>query len=157
MLRAEVDIYEILQGRPGVPRLFWHGENCEYEAMVFELLGPNLEDLFRYCNGRFTLKTTLMLMDQLLRRVERLHVAGYLHRDIKPENILLGTGKRGNTVYLTDMGLIIGRSDSHKVMTSPKLTPPRLSLVGTSTFASRHGHLAVSKCRGCISVSDAKR
>jgi serine/threonine protein kinase len=74
---------------------------------VFKLLGPNLEDLFRYYDNKFSLKITLMLIDQLLHRVESLYAAGYLHRDIKPENFLLGTGKQGNIIYMTNFGLSI--------------------------------------------------
>jgi len=45
------------------------------------------------------------LLDQLLRRLELLHSKNYLHRDTKPENFLLGLQHRGNTVYMTDLGL----------------------------------------------------
>ncbi|KAL8861240.1 MAG: hypothetical protein Q9178_002456 [Gyalolechia marmorata] len=116
--------------------------------MVFELLGPNLEDLFRYCDNKFSLKTTLMLMDQLLHRVETLHKAGFLHRDIKPENFLLGTAKQGNIVYMTDFGLAAYQEDSHAELKSGKPTAkPRISLVGTCRYASVNGHLNVSPSR----------
>lgn len=151
LLRQEIEIYEVLTGRPGIPRVYWNGFHCDFQAMVFELLGPNLEDLFRYCDNRFSLKTTLMLMHQLLHRVEGLHAAGYLHRDIKPENFLLGTSKQGNIVYMTDFGLAAYQRDSHdQVMSHKPAASPRISLVGSCRYASVNGHLNVGESRHCI-------
>ena len=73
--------------------------------MVIEMLGPSLEDLFNYCGRKFSLKTVLLLADQLISRIETLHKKGYLHRDLKPENILIGLEENASTLYLIDYGL----------------------------------------------------
>lgn len=105
--------------------------------MAFELLGPSLEDLFAFCNYRFSLKTVLMIMNQLLHRLEALHLKGILHRDIKPSNCLMGSASNGNVVYLTDFGLAQEARASENA-TATGITRPRL--VGTARFASIAGH-----------------
>jgi serine/threonine protein kinase len=68
-------------------------------------LGCSLEELFRKCGRKFSLKTTLMLADQLIQRIEYIHSRLYLHRDIKPDNFIMGLGKRQHYVYTVDFGL----------------------------------------------------
>lgn len=70
-----------------------------------ELLGPSIEDLFVYCSHRFTIKTVLMLADQMISRVEFLHSKFYLHRDIKPDNFLMGVGRHCHRLFIIDFGL----------------------------------------------------
>jgi serine/threonine protein kinase len=104
-LHYESKIYMLLQGGTGIPSLKWFGVQGDYNAMVIDLLGPSLEDLFNYCNRKLTLKAVLMLADQLISRVEYMHSRGFLHRDIKPDNFLMGLGRKANQVYIIDFGL----------------------------------------------------
>ena len=43
----------------------WYGQEKDYNILVMDLLGPSLEDLFNFCSRRFTMKTVLMLADQV--------------------------------------------------------------------------------------------
>lgn len=54
-----------------MPSLRWYGVEGEYNVMVIDLLGPSLEDLFNFCSRKFSLKTVLMLADQMVRARRR--------------------------------------------------------------------------------------
>ncbi len=142
-LEEEVETYHSFEGLPGFPKLYSYSERDDYKVMVLDLLGPSLEDLFVFCDRKFSLKTTLMLIDQLLERFQALHSKKYIHRDVKPQNCLLGSGRNGNVVYLTDFGL------SREIMTikegDDEVLPKHPRLVGTTRYASIRGHLGYGK------------
>jgi serine/threonine protein kinase len=113
--------------------------------MVFELLGPSLEDLFNYCGRHFSLKTVLMIADQLICRLQYIHSKNMIHRDIKPENFLMGMERNGNCIYVTDLGL----ATEYRPNRAPQSVPSNPHLLGTAVFASVTGHLRVGEfpCR----------
>ncbi|XP_052178750.1 uncharacterized protein LOC127792317 isoform X3 [Diospyros lotus] len=144
-LYYESKIYMLLQGGTGIPHLKWFGLESEYNAMVIDLLGPSLEDLFNYCNRKLSLKTVLMLADQLINRVEYMHSKGFLHRDVKPDNFLMGLGRKANQVYIIDYGL----AKKYRDLQTHKHIPYRenKSLTGTARYASVNTHLGVEQSR----------
>ncbi|KAK3669528.1 Casein kinase I isoform epsilon [Recurvomyces mirabilis] len=137
-LEEEARKYEAFQDVVGLPKVYWFGRHDDFRVMAFELLGPSLDDLFAYCGHRFSLKTTLMIADQILVRLEQIHSNAVVHRDIKPQNFLLGTGTTGNVIYVTDFGLADGYTIS--CAKAKDEIPPRSRLVGTARFASIKGH-----------------
>ncbi|KAJ1397847.1 Serine/threonine-protein kinase, active site [Sesbania bispinosa] len=144
-LHYESKLYMLLQGGTGVPHLKWFGVEGDYNVMVIDLLGPSLEDLFNYCNRKFTLKTVLMLADQLINRVEYMHSRGFLHRDIKPDNFLMGLGRKANQVYIIDYGL----AKKYRDLQTHRHIPYRenKNLTGTARYASVNTHLGIEQSR----------
>ncbi|KAG4189294.1 hypothetical protein ERO13_A08G217500v2 [Gossypium hirsutum] len=144
-LHYESKLYMLLQGGTGIPQLKWFGVEGDYNVMVIELLGPSLEDLYNYCNRKLSLKSVLMLADQLINRVEFMHSRGFLHRDIKPDNFLMGLGRKANQVYIIDYGL----AKKYRDLQSHKHIPYRenKNLTGTARYASVNTHLGVEQSR----------
>lgn len=69
LLRDKYEIYELLVGGKGILKVYWFERESEYRVMMFELLGPSLENLFNYYGRFFSLKTVLMLTDQIISRL----------------------------------------------------------------------------------------
>ncbi|KAJ7645263.1 kinase-like domain-containing protein [Mycena rosella] len=145
-LMQESKIYKTLMGGTGVPWIMWSGRQGDYNVMVIDLLGPSLEDLFKMCNRHFSLKTVLLLTDQLISRIEFIHTHGFVHRDVKPANFVMGTGKAANMVNVIDFGLAKKFRDSRTFLHIP-YKQDDFHGVGTSLFAAINTHLGVESSR----------
>ncbi|XP_025076747.1 casein kinase I-like isoform X2 [Pomacea canaliculata] len=144
-LHIESKIYRMMQGGVGIPTIKWCGAEGDYNVMVMELLGPSLEDLFNFCSRKFSLKTVLLLADQLISRIEYIHSKNFIHRDVKPDNFLMGLGKKGNLVYLIDFGLAKKYRDARTHQHIPYRE--NKNLTGTARYASINTHLGIEQSR----------
>lgn len=113
--------------------------------MVMDLLGHSLEDLFNLCHRRFSLKTVLMLADQMIQRIEYIHYKHFVHRDIKPDNFVMGFGENQKFVYMIDFGLAKRYRDPRNLHHIPIRF--NKSLTGTARYASLNTHLGIEQAR----------
>ena len=85
------------------------------------------------------MKTVLMLADQMIGRIEYLHVKNFLHRDIKPENFVMGIGRHRYNLFLIDFGLAKKYRSSRTHIHIPYRD--NKNLLGTARYASVNVHL----------------
>lgn len=145
-IRQESKIYKTLSGSPGIPWIMWSGKHGDFDVMILDLLGPSLEDLFKMCNKHFSLKTVLLIADQLLERIEFIHSRDLVHRDVKPANFVMGVGKSSSVINVIDFGLAKKFRDPRTTMHIP-YEQDEQHRVGTSLFASIHTHNSIECSR----------
>jgi serine/threonine protein kinase len=103
-LKHEAQVYKDMTGVVGFSFMHWFGTEGEYNVLVTSSLGPTLESLFQICEGKISLKTILLLSDQIISRLEDLHAEDYVYGKIAPENLLMGREKFGAQVSVANLG-----------------------------------------------------
>ena len=70
----ECKLYNYLHNDPsvidkGIPNVYYCSTEGDYNVLVMDLMGPSLESLFNQSLRRLSLKTVLMLVDQMISRI----------------------------------------------------------------------------------------
>ena len=138
-LYQESKIMTEMKGKIGFPNCHQVIYNKHELIMITDLLGPNIQDIMDNIEGKkFTMKSTLILVEQMLQRLKDLHGKGIIHRDIKPENFCIGKGKKEKIVHMIDFGLshhyLIEKTQQHIPMKSDR------AIVGTLRYISMNCH-----------------
>ena len=60
-LEYEAIVYKTLTSSLSILFIYYFGTFESYRYIVIDLLGPSLEDLYNFCDYKFTLKTILLL------------------------------------------------------------------------------------------------
>ena len=146
-LIQETLILKYLQGCIGIPQFHSFIKNNNYNFLIIDLLGPNLESLFEKMNNHFSIKTIIYLGIEMINIIENIHKRHIIHRDIKPENFVISLNKNStnNSIYLIDFGLSKRFRDpktgEHIPYKDNKL------LTGTARFSSIYTHLGIEQSR----------
>jgi serine/threonine protein kinase len=128
----------------GVPRVRWYGKEGLFRVVVLDLMGPSLSDLFYSVGKQFSLKTTLMLAEQMINRLEFVHKKRIVHRDVKPGNFVMGLGRNEGKVFIIDFGL----SNYYQDQTGKHIGYNEdASFHGTHRYASVNSHFKVEQSR----------
>jgi len=141
----EAEMYAMLNGQVGFPEVYMNGQEGLYNVIVMDLLGPSLEELLQSCGGKLTLKSVLMLAEQLILRLQTIHEQGIVHRDIKPGNFLMGRGTTAHTVHVVDFGFAQKYRDPATMQHVPYADGKKH--VGTARFVSINTHLGIFQTR----------
>jgi len=147
-LSHEARMYKVLEGGEGIPRCYAYEEKDNNSVLVMDMLGESLQKLYGTCGGGFSVKTTVMLAEQMISRVQYLHDNNYVHRDLKPANFVVGYPgtKNRKTVYLLDFGLA-KKWRNHLTGQMRSNVQRYYGTVGTDMFASRVAHQGFEQAR----------
>lgn len=133
-IQLEARVYKTLASGFGVPNIYCYGFNRTHNFLVIDLLGQSLENLFQMCDQKFSLKTVLMLADQMISCIEFVHSKNLIYRDVKPDNFMMGVNHNSNLVYLIDYGLTKNYRDPRTHVHIPY--SDKCKLTGTARYAS---------------------
>lgn len=138
ILEHEYKVYkDVYKPNSGICECHFYGKQDDFSVLIIDLLGKSLGSLMESCQGKFSLKTVLMIADQMINRLEYLHEKNYIHRDLKPDNMLIGRAFHKNQIFLIDYGLAKKYRNTHG-----KHIPYREGgkLIGTARYASVNSH-----------------
>ena len=145
-LLHEYKILQLLEGNEGIPKTYLFKNIGGESILIMDLLGANLEDILQDTKiKKFSLKTCLMTLKQIIERLKIIHKEGIIHRDLKPENLLVTKNIRDGLIYLIDYGL----SKKYKDVKNDIHIPFRNDrpLTGTLRYISINTHKGFEQSR----------
>ncbi len=134
LLEKEATILSYLRG-PHIPQLKTYGYNDQYNILVMQLLGKDLEKYIKEYS-KLSLKTVCQLGVQIITAIENIHKNHIIHSDIKADNFVMGLNKDNDKLFVIDFGLSRKYRSSKTLKHYPLVN--KKSLTGTARYASIH-------------------
>ncbi|AEO61013.1 hypothetical protein MYCTH_97963 [Thermothelomyces thermophilus ATCC 42464] len=151
-LKDEYRTYQVITDRgktqvDSILRVYSFGPIFFHNVLVIDHLRPSLESIFAEREGRFTVKTVVILAKRILGVVERVYAKGIVYRDLKPDNFVLGRPGTltANIVHLIDFGI----ANRYKDLKTELHIPYRegTPLLGTAKYISIYIYLRREQSR----------
>ncbi|KAK4276977.1 hypothetical protein QN277_015056 [Acacia crassicarpa] len=138
----EWQVYNVLGGSHGVPRVHFKGRHGDYYIMVMDMLGPSLWDVWNNNSHSMSIDMVACIAIEAISILEKMHSKGYVHGDVKPENFLLGPPGTPDEkkLFLVDLGLATRWRDNSTGLHVEYDQRPDV-FRGTVRYASVHAHL----------------
>ncbi|KAG1474276.1 hypothetical protein G6F56_000455 [Rhizopus delemar] len=86
-IKHEHIIYDVLAGAAGIPQCHWYGQHDDFDCIVIDLLGPNVNQLKEFTT-KLPMEVVIDFGCQMVTMMEHIHNRGLVYRDIKPDNFL---------------------------------------------------------------------
>ncbi|TPX63650.1 hypothetical protein SpCBS45565_g06460 [Spizellomyces sp. 'palustris'] len=144
-LEHEYQMYQALHGLDGFPKVYYGGQEGQYNVIVMERLGPSLKDLLQLSpTQRLPLQTVIYCVPQILERLEALHSRGIVFRDVKAGQLCVG--RYGDDIsispqlFMVDLGLAKYYIDESGRHIRNKKPDWKKSKTGTARYASINVH-----------------
>ncbi|OMJ85458.1 hypothetical protein SteCoe_13218 [Stentor coeruleus] len=138
-LKKEYKILRKLSQLKSFMRVYEYGILEDFDFMVMELLGKNLE--YKNNDSFLSLQSISAIGIEILNRIEAMHNANIIHRDVKPSQFLLSNDK--TNIYLVDYGM----AGYYRVNNAHKAFKTRCRFRGSVTFASINNHMGFKQSR----------
>eukprot|EP00754_Rhynchopus_humris_P001970 Rhum_TRINITY_DN11115_c0_g1::Rhum_TRINITY_DN11115_c0_g1_i1::g.42408::m.42408 len=143
-VQQEFSVLSRLAGCRVTPEVYELVKCPTANIMVFELLGPSLDDLLKKGDAKkLSLNTTALVAASMINCIRYVHEAGFLHRDIKPHNFVIGNRGGRDRLYIIDFGL--SKSYYQTSYTTPNTIrhvpfATHRPFVGTQRYVSINAH-----------------
>ncbi|CAK65798.1 unnamed protein product (macronuclear) [Paramecium tetraurelia] len=144
LLEREIKVLIELRKQKGFPQIRFYGQERGQTYCIMQMLGQNLEQIFKKLGSVMKLGSVLRLGIQMIERIAIMHQSRFLHRDIKPDNFVIDGPGNPRLLYLIDFGLskyYINKKGDHIVQAK------KGGLIGTARYASVSAHEEIEQSR----------